>query len=498
MENKKARISLIGLILMIFTSIYGFANTTVAFEQMGYASIVWYVFAAIIFFLPTGLMFAEYGSALKDSHGGFYSWLSFSVGDHIAFIGTFIWLASWVIWLVSTSSKIWIPLSTLISGHDATQSWFLFGLNSVQTIGILAVVWMIAVTFFTTRGINSVAKIGAVGGVFVMILTGVFFLASIIILIANHGVLEQPITGMKDFVVSPNPMFVTPIAIFSFVVYAIFAYGGMETMGGVVDDLDKPSINFPRGIIIATIIISIFYSLSIFFWGVSTNWTKVIGSGHVNLGNITYALMNNLGIFLGKSLHLAPSTSMAIGSSLARVAGLSMFLAYCGSFFIMTYSPIKSFILGSPKKLWPAKITKLNKKGMPATAMWIQCALICIVVLLIAFGGSGAQKFYQILTDMGNISTTVPYLFLIGAFPYFKKKMDLERPFEVYKNRTWTNVIVIFIMIILALGIIFTAVQPILSGDYMTAFWTVIGPVFFGFVAEAFYQYQSRNKQTTE
>lgn len=496
METKKAKISLIGLILMIFTSIYGFANTTVAFEQMGYASIPWYLFAAIIFFLPTGLMFAEYGSALKDSNGGFYSWLSYSVGDHIAFIGTFIWLASWVIWLVSTSSKIWIPFSTLLTGRDHTQEWMFLGLNPIQTIGILAIVWMIIVTFFTTRGVNSVAKIGAVGGVFVMILTGVFFVASIIIFIMNHGQLAQPINSVQDFVHSPNPMFVSPIAIFSFVVYAIFAYGGMETMGGIVDDLDKPTRNFPRGIIIATIIISVFYSLSIFFWGISTNWGKIIGNGHVNLGNITYALMDNLGVTLGQSLGLSMPASMNLGSLFARVAGLSMFLAYCGSFFIMTYSPIKSFILGSPKKLWPEKITRLNAKGMPATAMWIQCALISVVVFLIAFGGSGAQKFYQILTDMGNISTTVPYLFLIGAFPYFKRKTELERPFEVYKNKTWTNVIVVFIMIILSLGIIFTAIQPMLDGDFMTAFWTVIGPIFFGLVAEIFYQRRKSNLQT--
>lgn len=78
----KKKITLIGLILMVFTTIYGFANTTIAFDQMGYASIIWYILAALFFMLPSSLMFAEYGSAFKDAHGGFIrGWPSPSVND---------------------------------------------------------------------------------------------------------------------------------------------------------------------------------------------------------------------------------------------------------------------------------------------------------------------------------------------------------------------------------------------------------------------------------
>lgn len=49
----------------------------------------------------------------------------------------------------------------------------------------------------------------------------IFLIASLIIIFANHGQLAQPIHGMKDFITSPNPQFQTPIAIISFVVYAI-------------------------------------------------------------------------------------------------------------------------------------------------------------------------------------------------------------------------------------------------------------------------------------
>lgn len=49
MANNNKIITLSGLIMMIFTSIFGFGNTPVAFDQMGYASIFWYVLAALLF-----------------------------------------------------------------------------------------------------------------------------------------------------------------------------------------------------------------------------------------------------------------------------------------------------------------------------------------------------------------------------------------------------------------------------------------------------------------
>lgn len=74
-------------------------------------------------------MMAEYGSAFHDAKGGIYSWLAGSIGEKWAFIGTFVWLANWVLWLVSSASRLWISISALIFGKDTTQSWDLFGLR---------------------------------------------------------------------------------------------------------------------------------------------------------------------------------------------------------------------------------------------------------------------------------------------------------------------------------------------------------------------------------
>ena len=130
----------------------------------------------------------------------------------------------------------------------------------------------------------------------------------------------------------------------SFVVFAIFAYGGIEAVGGLVDKTENPEKNFAKGIIFAAIVISIGYSLAIFLWGVSTNWQQVLSNNTTNLGNITYVLMKSTGMTLGNAMHLTPEASATMGIWFARITGLSMFLAYTGAFFTLIYSPLKAII----------------------------------------------------------------------------------------------------------------------------------------------------------
>ena len=437
MEENKKKITTFGLVMMIITAIFGFGNVSNAYAQMGYGSIIWYILAGVCFFFPCGLMMAEYGSAFKDAKGGIYSWLAESIGERAAFIGTFIWLASWIVWMVSTASRIWITFSALIFGKDTTQHWSMLGLSSTEVIGILGILFILISTFFTTQGMDSISKVGSLGGIFTVVTNIIFLIASLIIIFANHGQLAQPIHGMKDFITSPNPQFQTPIAIISFVVYAIFAYGGMESLGSVTDSMDKPEKTFPRGLIIASLIIifanhgqlaqpihgmkdfitspnpqfqtpiaiisfvvyaifayggmeslgsvtdsmdkpektfprgliiaSLFtigaYVIMIFMIGFSVNYNSVVAKHGVNLGNITYIVFNQLGVYLGHSLGWSAAASHTTGMLITRFVALTQVLGFLGAMFILLYSPIKSFILGSDKRLWPEKLTRLNKIG---------------------------------------------------------------------------------------------------------------------------------------
>ena len=98
---------------------------------------------------------------------------------------------------------------------------------------------------------------------------------------------------------------------------------------------------------------------------------------------------------------------------------------------------------------------------------------------------------------MANVSMTLPNLFLIYAFPKFKAKKDLERPFEVYKNQGWTNVISVCVFMIVLLANVFTIIQPVIDGQgFHDTIWMIAGPLGFGIVAALIYQsYVNRTKK---
>ena len=91
---------------MIFTSVFGFANMPRSFYLMGYGAIPWYIISGLTFFIPYAFMMAEYGAAFKNEKGGIYSWMEKSVGPKYAFIGTFMWFASYIVWMVNNCTCI--------------------------------------------------------------------------------------------------------------------------------------------------------------------------------------------------------------------------------------------------------------------------------------------------------------------------------------------------------------------------------------------------------
>lgn len=488
-NDTKKQLTLSSLVLMIFTSVYGFANMPRAFFLMGYAAIPWYLVGALFFFLPYAFMLAEYGAAYKKEKGGIYSWMDRSVGPKYAFVGTFMWYASYLVWQVNVSSSIWIPLSNAIFGADRTQELTFLGLRPTMCLGILAVLWIIFVTFISTQGLDKIKQITSIGGLAVMLLNVVLLLGGLLVLILNGGQFAQPLlNGLKDFTVSPNPAYQSGLSTVSFLTYAIFAYGGIEAVGGLVDQTKNAEKTFPLGVTISAIVISIGYSLGIFIMGTFINWQAILSLPGVNTANVTYIVMENLGIVLAENFGASPETSLVIGMWVARFVGLSMFLTLTGAFFTLIYSPLKQLIEGTPKALWPKKFTEL-KNGMPVYAMYVQALIVITLILIVSFGGENASAFFNKLVTMTNVAMTIPYMFLSAAFPLFKKKDDIRKPFEIYKSYSLSLIASIIVTLVIGFANIFSIIEPgIAKGNWLDTILSGGGPILFALIALLLYK----------
>lgn len=489
--SKTKSVSFIAVMLMIFTSAFAFDNTSIAYYTMSFSGIIWYVLAAALFFVPSSLMFAEYGATLHSDEGGVYAWLKNSIGEKWAFIGGFVWLASWVILIVSTVSKIWIMLATTLTGRDSTGTWSLFGLNSTATIGLLSIAFFLVVTLIATRGLGKVAKLAGLGGLAALALTAVFALVSLVLLAKNGFKFAEPLTA-QNFIKSPRTGYQSPSQMLSFIIFAVYAYAGIEALGGVSDRMKNAKKNFPRAMVAGAIAITLIYAALILLWGASSNWNQMFKGTSANLGNTTYVLMSNLGLVVGKSFGLGAAASQTLSFWFARFSAFTMLLSYFGSFFVIVYMPIKSFVLGTPRKLWPGKIASLNKYDMPATAMWVQAGIVSVLIALTSFGGRNAESFYNVLTLMDNISSTVPYLFLVSAFPFFKRRTDLDRPFVIFKRPITYWVVTGLVDLLLLAGVGSTIVADMQAGSYWNLFLEIVGPLLFGLIGYTLYKLNER------
>lgn len=487
------KLTLVSLVLMIFTSVFGFANMPRSFYLMGYGAIPWYILSAITFFIPFAFMMAEYGAAFKNEKGGIYSWMSKSVGPKYAFIGTFMWYASYIIWMVNVASAIWVVFSNAIFGKDTTSTWSLFGLNSTQTLGLLGVFWIIFVTLTASKGLDKIKKITSVGGTSVALLNVVLLVGGIIVLVGNGGQIAEPVSALA-FIDSPNPNYGSPIAVLSFLVFAIFAYGGIEVAGGLVDQTENPEKTFPKGITIAAFVIAIGYAIGLFFVGIFTNWTEILSVEGIHMGNVAYVIMNNLGYQVGQALGMSQAISVSIGDWVARYVGISMVLALMGAFFTLTYAPLKQIIEGTPAELWPGKIGEVEN-GIPKKAMWVQCITVVAMILLVSFGGDAAEEFFNKLVLMTNVAMTLPYMFISWAFISFKKKKEIEKPFEVFKSYKSGMIAAVIVTFTVGFANFFTIIQPATNGDLASTIWSIAGPTFFTIVAVLMYsRYEKKTK----
>ncbi len=494
-SENKGKLTLTALILMIFTSVYGFANMPKAFYLMGYGAIPWYIISALAFSIPYAFMMAEYGAAFRKEKGGIYSWMAKSVGPKYAFIVTFMWYSSNLIWMVSNSSSIWIPFSNVIYGQDMTSTWSLFGLTVPQTMAVLGSILVIIITYAASKGLENITKVTSIGGTVVALSNIVLIVGAIIVFVGNGFKPAEPLT-LHSFVHAPNPSYQSPIGVLGFLVFAVFAYGGLEAISGLVDETKDAKKNFPKGLMIASIIIAVGYAVGILCIGLFTNWQATLSGDNVNLANVAYIAIQNLGVQLGHTFGMSVEASLTLGAWFARYIGLSMMLALMGAFFTLSYAPIKQLIEGTPKEIWPKKWTILNENNMPVNAMWIQCIVVVIFILTASFGGESANKFFGYLILMGNVAMTIPYMFLSGAFPSFKKKEEIEKPFVMYKSYKVSVIWSVIVTATIGFANFFTIIKPVIDDkDYVAMAFQITGPIIFAIIAFVLYHnYEKKTK----
>ena len=151
--SKTAKLSVATLAIMNVTAVVSLRGLP-AEAEYGLSSAFYYLFAALVFLIPTALVAAELAAMFADKQGGVFRWVGEAFGKRMGF------LAIWLQWVEST---IWYPtvltfgaVSLAFIGMNDAHDMALASNRLYTLVVVLAIYWL--ATFISLKGMSWVGR----------------------------------------------------------------------------------------------------------------------------------------------------------------------------------------------------------------------------------------------------------------------------------------------------------------------------------------------------
>lgn len=370
----------------------------------GLSSAFYYLFAAIVFLIPTSLVAAELAAMFQDKQGGVFRWVGEAYGKRLGF------LAIWVQWIEST---IWYPTVltfgavsiAFIGMNDAHD--ILLSNNKYYTLAVVLIIYWLA-TYISLKGMGWVGKVAKVGGMVGTIIPAALLIILAIAYLATGGQSNMNFdeSFFPDLTNFDNVVLAASIFLF---------YAGME-MGGIhVKDVENPSKNYPKAVFIGALITVVTFVLGTFALGI------IIPAKDINL---TQSLLVGFDNYF-KYIHASwLSPIIAIALAFGVLAGVLTWVA----------GPSKGIFAVGKAGYLPPFFQKTNKQGVQKNILLIQGMAVTVLSLLFVIMPS-VQSFYQIQSQLTVILYLIMYLLMFsGAIALRYKMKKQNRPFRIGKS----------------------------------------------------------------
>ena len=443
-QNTIFKLSVATLAIMNITAVVSLRGLP-AEAIYGPSSAFYYIFAAIVFLIPTAMVAAELAAMFSDKQGGVFRWVGEAFGARTGF------LAIWLQWIEST---IWFPtvltfgaVSLAFIGTNDVSDAALASNKVFTLITVLAIYWI--ATFIAMKGLSWVGKISKWGGMIgtiipagLLIVLGIIYIAT-----GGHNNMDMSQGFFPDLTKLDNLVLASSIFLF---------YAGMEMMGVHVMDVNNPSRNFPKAIIIGSLATVAIFVLGTFALGF------IIPTKDINL---TQSLLIGFDNYF-EYLHMSwAGPIIAIALMFGVLAGVLTWVA----------GPSKGIYTVGKAGYLPPFFQKSNKQGVQRNILLVQGGLVTLLSLLFVVMPS-VQSFYQILSQLTILLYLIMYMLMFAAAITLRYKMkDAPRPFRLGKGNAlmWIIGTVGFAGSLLAFVLSFIPPGQIATGSN-TVWYTVL------------------------
>lgn len=409
MNNQAKKIRWYNLALMAFVSVWGFGNVVNNFANQGLTVVVSWVLIIALYFIPYALMVGELGSTFKDSKGGVSSWIRETMGPTLAYF------AGWTYWVVHVPYLAQKPQSVLIAlGWTFKQNGNLIKDMKPMMVQLIALAVFLVFLWIASRGVTSLKKIGTVAGISVFVMS-MLYIVLMVTAPAIRGITPAT-TDITFKTIMPEFNF----AYFTTLSMLVFAVGGCEKISPYVNSMNKPSREFPKGMIVLAIMVAISALLGSIAMGMmfdANNIPKDL------MMNGQYYAFQTLGQYYG------------VGNFFLIIYALANVLAQISALVFSIDAPLKVLLGDADEKFIPDALTKVNKHGAPINGYLMTAVLVGILIVVPAFGIGDMNSLFKWLLKLNSVVMPLRYLWVFLAFVMVKKASDkFHSDYKFLKN----------------------------------------------------------------
>jgi putative glutamate/gamma-aminobutyrate antiporter len=366
--SKSVKLGVFTLAIMNVTAVVSLRGLP-AEAEYGLSSAFYYLFAAIVFLIPTSLVAAELAAMFQDKQGGVFRWVGEAYGKKFGFLAIFLQWVESTIWYptVLTFGAVALAFIGMSDTHDMALAS-----NRYYSLAVVLIIYWLA-TFISLKGMGWVGKVAKVGGMVGTIIPAGLLMVLAVIYLASGGQSQMNFDGnfFPDFSNFDNLVLASSIFLF---------YAGME-MGGIhVKDMENPAKNYPKAVFIGAAITVIIFVLGTFALGI------IIPEKDINLTQSLLVGFDNYFKYVHASW-LSPIIAVALAFGV--LAGVLTWVA----------GPSKGIFAVGKAGYLPPFFQKTNANGVQKNILLIQGLAVTLLSLLFVVMPS-VQSFYQILSQL--------------------------------------------------------------------------------------------------
>ena len=366
-----------------------------AMAVYGLGSITLYIIPAIIFLIPTALVAAELATGWK---GGVYVWIREAFGERWGFLGVWLQWIQNVVWYPTQLSFIAAALAFVVVDPSLANS------GVFTAIVILVLYW--GSTLITLAGGKLFAKVGSWGGIIgTLIPAGLL----IIFLFVWLGTGQHSQVSLEPAAVIPP---FTGFASIVLIVSNVLAYAGMEVNAVHVNQMKNPGKDFPKSILLASILILAVFILPTIAISVAVPEAELGLTNGIMLAFQAY--FDTWGAGWLTAVLSALIAAGAIASVITWIAG-----------------PSKGVLLAAESGLLPPALQSRNKNGVQVGILILQGILVTLLAAIFVVVPSVSSAFVA-LVDMGVALYLIMYMLMFAAAIVLRRKEpDVKRAYRV-------------------------------------------------------------------